>query len=289
MSVLKVLLTASTLLASASLGVAGTLHMAPAELQQAEAAFKLRAGLPVNRLPGGGVTLPAGTYTFTLDAFKITNTRSLHEDTDFASIAVSVGGGTPITVPAKAMGDLNNGAYQVGLSIPNVTVQAGQAVDFSYSIVNSGFAANSLEQDLRKLASQAAQKAGGAGAAALAALATDDPNAASIADKIGQSAGGWAGGKLIDIIFADCDGTVAAADHVFSGAQLAKQTAGGVTLARTDNNPGTDSPTGCGSNSQYFASWSVHPSNVQESLPGNVVSGGGGGGGVGSGGHHQQN
>src|ERR1700690_1766139 len=59
-------------------------------------------------------------FTFTLNSFAITETRSLHKDTDFVSISVAVGSNPPVTVPTKSMGDLNNGVYQVNLSIPDV-------------------------------------------------------------------------------------------------------------------------------------------------------------------------
>ena len=105
-----------------------------------------------------------GTYTFTLDSFKITDTRALHNDTDFVEIAVVVGSNPPITVPTKAMGDVNNGTHQV--KIPKVFVPAGQTVAFSYSIVNTGYNANSVEQALKSAVSAAMPKALQAAAAA---------------------------------------------------------------------------------------------------------------------------
>jgi len=284
MNTLKSLLAATTLLSSAAVAYGGTLHLSKSQILSAEGAARLHQGLPVTQFPGPGATAPpAGTYTFTLDGFRVTNTRALLQDTDYASIAVSVGGNAPIMVPAKAMGGINNGVYPVGLSIPNITVQPGQAVSVSYAIVNSGFNQNTLEQDLIKWIGSAAQKAAGAGAAALAGLLTSDPTATSIANTAGEQAGGWAANKLLNIIFADCDGTVAAGDHVFSGLQLANDTAGGHTMWSQDNNPGTDSPVGCGSNSQYYVTWSVHPSNVPETVPPLGPSGGGGSGGLGGG------
>jgi hypothetical protein len=89
--------------------------------------------------------------TFTLNSFKITDTRSLHRDTDYVSIAVAVGANPPITLPAKSMGDLDNGTFEVGLTIADVEVPAGQAVAFSYSIVNSGYNKNAIEQALQKV------------------------------------------------------------------------------------------------------------------------------------------
>jgi hypothetical protein len=185
----------------------------------------------------------ARDYTFTLNSFKITNTRSLHNDTDFVAMAVAVGSNAPIILPAKSMGDLNNGSYKVNMSIPNALVGSKQAVAFSYSIVNTGYDQNTVEQALKKAVSALAQKAAEAGAeAASTALGGDPTTGKAIEDAVGPTLIG----KLTSVIFADCDGTVAVGKHVFSGAQLAAETANGAVLSKTDNNPGTDSATGCG-------------------------------------------
>ena len=186
-------------------------------------------------------------YTFTIDSFKITNTRSVHNDTDYVSMAVVVGDNPPINVPIKSMGDVNNGVHAVNLSIPNVADPGGQRVAFSYSIVNNGHSSDTFEQALSALVSAAATKAAEAGGGALAGPA---------GEAVGSGAGAWAIGKLLGIIFADCDGPVAAADHTYSAAELAAE-ANGKVVTTTDNNKGTDSPNGCGSNSQYYVTWSV--------------------------------
>ena len=197
----------------------------------------------------------SAAYTFTLNSFKITNTRSVHEDTDFVSIAVAVGNNPPITVPTKSMGDLNNGTFTVNLSIPNVAVPDGSVVAFSYSIVNTGHDKNTVEQAMQKAAGAAASKAATAGAGVLGG-AIGGPLGAGIAT-VGEAAAGWVLGKLENILFANCDGPVAAGDHVFTAAQLAQKTAGGHVLSLTDDNKGSDSPHGCGSNSRYFVTWSI--------------------------------
>jgi hypothetical protein len=194
------------------------------------------------------------TYTFTLVSFKITDTRSLHEDTDYVSMAVAVNHNAPITSPTKSMGDLNNGTFKVNLSIA-VAAAPTDVVAFTYSIVNTGFAKNSVEADLQKATAAAASKGAAAGAGA-AGGAVGGPLGAGIA-AVGTEAVGWALGKLEGIIFANCDGPVAAGDHVFTGAQLAAHTAGGKVYTVTDDNKGSDSPHGCGSNSRYYVTWSV--------------------------------
>jgi hypothetical protein len=81
------------------------------------------------------------TATFSLDSFRITDTRSRHNDTDYVSFTLLVrdaaGNGTPQTLK-KSMGDVNNGTHAVGLSFPNVVVPTNGSVVFNYLIVNSG-------------------------------------------------------------------------------------------------------------------------------------------------------
>ena len=133
------------------------------------------------------------------------------------------------------MGDLNNGDYPVNLTIPNVVVGPNDTVAFTYAIVNSGYEKSRLESDL-----------------------TD---AVGI---VAMGAGAWFTKKVMGVIFADCDGTVAAADYAWTGSALAKR-AVGMTMTTEDNNKGTDTPDGCGRNSQYYVTWSVtgKPRNPQ--------------------------
>jgi hypothetical protein len=256
----KLQLLAGASLALISLALANGAEAGMKGLPIVKDASKLSA--PATKAIVGEQNAPAVAtrdYTFTLNSFKITNTRSLHNDTDFVAMAVAVGSNAPIILPTKSMGDLNNGTYQVSMSIPNVVVGAQQAVAFSYSIVNTGYDQNSVEQALKKAVSALAQKGAEAGAAAASTALGGDPSTGkAIADAVGPTLID----KLTSVIFADCDGTVAGGKHVFSGAQLAAKTANGAVFSATDNNPGTDSPTGCGSNSQYYVSWSVKGENV---------------------------
>jgi hypothetical protein len=194
------------------------------------------------------------TYTFTLTTFKITDTRSRHEDTDFVSVAEAVGNGAPAGAPTKAMGDLNNGTFTVNLSV-QASALPTDSVSFTYGIVNSGYDANKLETALKKAVSDAASK--GAKAGISAAANTILPGSGSIASAAGSGYADELIADILDVVFPDCDGAVAGGNHVFSGAQLAAQTANGHVISGTDNNKGTNSPTGCGSNSQYYVSWTI--------------------------------
>jgi hypothetical protein len=64
--------------------------------------------------------VPKILYSFTLESFRITDTRSVHNDTDFVAVSVKVGDNAPITLPTKSMGDVNNGVHKVGLVIPSL-------------------------------------------------------------------------------------------------------------------------------------------------------------------------
>ena len=195
-------------------------------------------------------------FTFTVSSFEIKNTRSLHRDTDFVSISVAVGLKPPVTLPAKSMGDLKKGHYHVDLSIHDVEVQPTETASFVYSIVNSGYDKNEMEQKLKSAVSKAATAGAVKGAEALG-TAVGGPAGTAGGSIVGSKAGGWLVGKIVGIAFANCDGPVAGAIHTFHGAQLAQLTAGGHVATTTDDNKGTNSPTGCGANSHYTVTWSV--------------------------------
>jgi hypothetical protein len=202
-------------------------------------------------------------YTFAMDSFQITNTRSLHEDTDYVSISLAVGSAAPVT-KVKAMGNLNNGTFKPGLTFDNIVVGPTTPIVFNYAIVNNGHSSGvKVEQALQQTGTQLAQKAAEAASKAIgteigSVLGASIGTAAVpiVGTALGALAG-WLVGEVGTILFANCDGPVAAGVHVFTGAELASMTTGGKTVTQTDHNPGTDSPHGCGSNSNYYVTWSI--------------------------------
>jgi hypothetical protein len=194
-------------------------------------------------------------FTFTLDSFQITDTRSRHEDTDYVSFTLLVQpNGGPAATPQtlnKSMGDLNNGTFPVGLSFPNVKVGPDDTVVLNYLIVNSGHSSESsiystLDSTGAKLASA------GASAAAGAIIGSAIPGLGTL---IGALAG-WLAGELTGVLDANCDGPVAAEQNSFTYDELLQKTASG-NYSETTKHPGTDSATGCGSNSMYYVSWHI--------------------------------
>ena len=110
------------------------------------------------------------------------------------------------------MGDVNNGMHPVNLAIANVTVGPTNTVAFSYSILNSGFNGSAFGAPLEKLVNSAAAKAAGLGAAAVRARHGRRFPRRDLR-KPRSKGGTWAIGKLDDILFANCDGSVAGFTH----------------------------------------------------------------------------
>jgi hypothetical protein len=195
-------------------------------------------------------------FTITLESFSIEETRSTENDTDYVTVSVAVGSNPPQTLPTKSMGNLGRGTYPVNLSIPDIEVLPNEAVAFVYSIVNTGYDQDTVEQKLSSALTAAATQAAAAGGKALGG-AIAGPVGSFILSEIGSLSGAWLGKELAGFILPDCDGPVAGATHTYSGEQLAQQTAGGRVHYLVDINKGTDSKDLCGGNSQYSVKCSI--------------------------------
>jgi hypothetical protein len=202
-------------------------------------------------------------YNFAVPSFVIHNTRSRHKDTDYISASVAVAG-RPALKATQKLGDLNNGTFRTAINFQNVEVADNETAVFTYAIVNSGHtdpntAEKTLEQAVSSLAQKGAQTAAtGVGAAIGAGLGASIGTA--VVPVVGTALGalaGWLVTSAGKLAFADCDGTVAAGVHAFTGAQLRAKTNQGGHLGATDHHPGTDSPHGCGSNSKYDVNWTI--------------------------------
>jgi hypothetical protein len=227
---------------------------------------------PVQRncVPYERKVMPMATYTFRLDRFHIDNTRSRHTDTDFVAIGLQVGDQT-FPTQTQAMGDLNNGDYNVGLAFANVQIdEPTTPAIFNYQIVNAGNASQpeiiqKLETGVANLASQGATALGDKLA----------PGTGSIWGEVALKIVTWLG----NLLFPDCDGPVAI-DQIAVSADALDQAIGedasGGTYSDTRFYPGVDSADGCGSNSQYTVTWSVDrvgpPLHTDESSSGRVAA-----------------
>jgi hypothetical protein len=203
-------------------------------------------------------------YSFSITSLQIDNTRSLHEDTDYVSLTVAVGTNAPQTKTLK-IGNVNNGTHTVGLSIDDISVPAGENVVLTYAVVNNGHNSDAdVDSALEKAGDTLGQKAAQAAASAIGGAIGAELGASigtAAVPILGTALGvlaGWLVGELSSIVFADCDGPVAAGVHIFTAAELASGTATGVEIGGTDHSPGVNSNDGCGSNSDYYVSWTVN-------------------------------
>jgi phospholipase C len=195
--------------------------------------------------------------TFTLDSLKISNTRSLHNDTDFVYMSITVGANPPV-LGSKSLGDLNNGTHTVALSLEANIPNDDTPIVFGYVIANNGHGHN----DVLKRATQTALTSIGQevvkhGAATAAAVTIGAVLVPLVGSALTALAGILAVTEVASLLFADCDGVVAAGALAFTSSQLIKRTNSGQKISETANHSGTNSPDGCGSNSRYSTTCTI--------------------------------
>jgi hypothetical protein len=243
-------------------------------------------------------------YTFKLESFQISNTRSRHDDTDTVTLGLQVGT-KQFPVQSHFAGNLNNGSYQVNLEFGPVLI-TGPSITavFTYEIYNGGSGSLptslvSLNRALLKkvvplieqtsgLVTPAGQPLGfpnfSSGEAGADVPMTGEGNPSGEAGADGSMKDGdnpfadtsdWSdlfleaiAADIGGFLFPDCDGFVAADGIGMSKKRwdAAIDSAGGTTFTRTMSYPGTSSPAGCGSNSEYSVTWSVTRDSVIGSL-----------------------
>jgi uncharacterized protein YcfJ len=198
-----------------------------------------------------------------LDSFAITNTRSRHEDTDFVTVSLAIAN-RPTLSQTRALGNLNNGNFPLDMIFSNVSITPGEIAVLTYGMVNSGHqspgeVATALETAFKTLATKGAQIAATAIGGAIGGELGASIGTAAV-PIIGTALGALAGflvGGAFGLLFADCDGPVAAAVHTLTYDQIKAALAGGNGLVHTDDQPGINSADGCGSNSHYTVTWSA--------------------------------
>jgi hypothetical protein len=220
-------------------------------------------------------------FSLTLDSFSISNTRSRHTDTDTVIFGMRLGA-RQFPLSTYHAGDLNNGNYATPLKAGPILVTDGSLpLALTYQIYNGDVGA--LSSQLNQLATTLLT-----GRAQIAltptGLGLTPPNLSSAANSVATglqlssllvNTSGWYAAVLkqiavtaINFAFPDCDGFVVA-DAVgltISNWDDAITNAGGARFSATMPYAGTDSPSGCGSNSQYNVTWSITRSHVTGSL-----------------------
>jgi hypothetical protein len=204
-------------------------------------------------------------YFFSLDRMLISKTRAKYHDTDSVTFGLQVGG--QIYQPfVKQMGDLGDGVYAIGFRFGPVNVKPGDSIAFTYIVVNSGFnLATGLE--IAGLLSDVSADV----------LSSYVPGLGSAANFVGHKLNSYMGANCDGVVVAEkidqewqltnssipIQGAPAPGQPIIplTGSDLWVLTARG-PLTETHEYPGTDSPIGCGENSQYSVTFTVsraHP------------------------------
>jgi hypothetical protein len=208
-------------------------------------------------------------YTFKLEKFHIDNTRSRHEDTDEVTFGLQAGG-QRFPVQSFSAGDVNNGDHAVNLVFgPVFSSDSASPIIFSYQIYNgdSSKLRVSLAALNNDLASQAVtfmqQKIEQGNPADYTDFPSNDNPDKKTDDNVPFNDGSWIQFlefvALGSFLFPDCDGFVAVGTIGKQKSEWDRliDSAGGTTYTHSIHYPGSDSPAGCGSNSDYTVTWSV--------------------------------
>jgi phospholipase C len=224
------------------------------EVPPAEVHSPVNVGLPI---PPLNPPAPSRFATFTMDTFGISNTRSRHNDTDVVHLSATVGA-NPTVFVSKSMGDVNNGTHSVGLSIEVDIPDDDTIVVFNFLIMNDGHGGNDAKAKAAQSAlSTIAQEIIKHGALSAGAVTIGSIAVPFFASALVAVTGILAATEVGLLLFADCDGPVAHGQLPFTCSDLIRRTASGQKIAENQNQPGTDSPAGCGGNSQYTTACTV--------------------------------
>lgn len=205
-------------------------------------------------------------YTFTLEGLHVETTRARGDDTDDVAADLRVGSET-LSAQSLAMGDVDGGDYPIGLVFGPVLIsQPDTPIVFNYSVYNGD--ESKLSKSLTDLTSDLVGKA------VESMIEGKDPEQADLSDftdypgapdnpNYNFDDGSWIKvlefAALADFLFPDCDGFVALGTigKEKQHWDMLIDAAGGTTYRQTIRYPGTDSPPGCGSNSDYSVTWSM--------------------------------
>ncbi len=226
-------------------------------------------------------------YTIRVESFHIDNTRSRHNDTDTVFLALQAGD-TQFAPRSKPVGDVNNGDHAVSLSFSSAMLSdPDRVLGFSFSIYNgdTGSLSYILNHALTSLLTQGVHLtvpgpkitsinlSGLSGAAAGAGVTANTVGVTSLLENTSAwyaAAAKAAAEAAINFVFPDCDGYVAADAVCLTHQQWNSliDSAGNDVYRMTMRYAGTNSPSGCGSNSNYTVTWSITRERVRGSMRG---------------------
>jgi hypothetical protein len=184
-------------------------------------------------------------FTFILDSFQITQTRSAHTDTDYVIFTLKIGDARPESFTVKPLGNLNNGTYNIGFNSSNNNIPPGTPVVVNYLIINSSMNSNTIAGTLEQISDSLA-------------------NGPALALPPFTSAVSLVGTRFASQLFpitkpGSCDGLVAAEQNNFTYDELLNYTARAPYFAQVTSHPGTLDISGfCNSKlSAYQVHWNM--------------------------------
>jgi hypothetical protein len=219
------------------------------------------------------------TFDFTVSSLTVKNPRALYEDSDYATLAINVLAADntvlqqygPVT---KNLGGLGKGlSINPNMSLTGMTVPDGGTLSVAFIVLNKGAwswdseTVNALEVLGGAVLGAIAQGT----IAAPAAVATTTAGASTTLSPafpyiVAAAAAIVAILEGINVIFADCDGTVVPGTMTIGKTELLGMATPGPWTIFSDY-PGTDSAIGCGANSDYSVTYSVEATPQAVSVP----------------------
>jgi len=212
-------------------------------------------------------------YNLEIPHFYIKVTRAFNNDTLFATTALVVTnaegalhhdwGSKGVALGDRGAGSiLATGLGWEGVDVPDPTPDRpdGGAIHWTFVLMNAGHADSGFIPALNKFADAFAGALAGQVLDALQAndVGTAIVNFANTVELLGAQ-------EVLNLLTANCDGCVVSGAHPFqwTAADLASMTrAGGGIWQETQNNPGTNSPAGCGDNSNYDVTYGISSNGV---------------------------
>jgi hypothetical protein len=184
-------------------------------------------------------------FTFSLDSFQITQTRSAHKDTDYVIFTVKINSlARPESFPVTSLGNLNNGTFNIGFISSDNTIYPDSPVVLNYLIVNSSLDLNTITTVLSIISEDLAL-----------GPALSLPPLTSALELVSQQ---YASELSRIIKPGSCDGLVAAEQINLTYEELVSYTARSPYFQQATSHIGTKAPGGCNSKpSAYLTHWSM--------------------------------
>ena len=218
---------------------------------------------------------PPVTFDLIISSMTVKNPRSLFNDTDYATLAINVLAADNTVIKqygpvVRSLGNLGKGAsIDPGMSITGMLIPEGGSLAVSFLVVNKGgWDWDSSTINALELAGSAVMGALVQGT--IVAPATTTAATATVAATTTTTATvtlPWAIAitaaiigllEAINILFADCDGTVVPGVLSLGQTEILEYAAPGEWQIIYDY-PGSDSPVGCGANSDYSVTYTIQP------------------------------